>query len=598
MVGSDIPRGTRVAGVNIGNSSVEQARTKLTEAIPGAMPGTLKLLAADRTFDIVPAESGLAVDVAATAEKAKRNSKSPGVALRALFGQTRSVEPVLTTDEARLRAVLDEIGGMIKQEKVEGTLAFLDGVVSAVNPVPGRSLDVPGTVPEVEEAWRDRRPRATAVIATDEPSVSVEAVGRALNDFGAKAMAAPVTVRVGETAVEVSVGQLGQYLSMTPENGSLRPVVDGEGLAAMLMETAPDLGVTARDAKFTFRKGKPEIVPGRAGTTIDPAKLGEAVVAVLTLDGAREVSAEVTTREPTFTTADAEALGIKEKLSSFKTTYPYAAYRVTNIGRAAKLINGSLVKPGETWSLNKRVGQRTAANGFVRGFIIKGGEFTEDLGGGVSQSATTTFNAAFFAGLKDVEHHPHSLYIARYPAGREATVAWPYKDLRFQNDSGHGVLIQAKAEVGSIEVIFWGTKVWDKIESYSSPRRNIRPWKTVTSADEKCIPQLPAEGFDITVTRAFIQGGEEVRRESFNTSYAATDKIVCAKEDPKNTPSPVPASTDTPSATPVPSASASPAPQEETGEQLLGPPDSNEVPGAVPRSAGPMTVAGRRRERA
>ena len=71
--------------------------------------------------------------------------------------------------------------------------------------------------------------------------------------------------------------------------------------------------------------------------------------------------------------------------------------------------------------MNGIVGERTAANGFVEGFVIEGGKFKRELGGGVSQSATTTFNAMFFAGLKDVEHRPHTLYIDRYPAGREAT---------------------------------------------------------------------------------------------------------------------------------------------------------------------------------
>ena len=83
-----------------------------------------------------------------------------------------------------------------------------------------------------------------------------------------------------------------------------------------------------------------------------------------------------------------------------------------------------MLKPGDTFSLNDIVGERTAANGFTKGFIISDGVFTEDFGGGVSQVATTTFNAAFFAGLEDVEHKPHSFYIDRYPVGREATVAW------------------------------------------------------------------------------------------------------------------------------------------------------------------------------
>ena len=76
-----------------------------------------------------------------------------------------------------------------------------------------------------------------------------------------------------------------------------------------------------------------------------------------------------------------------------------------------------------TVSLNDTVGKRTRANGFTKGFIIEDGVYQEDLGGGVSQMATTVFNAMFFAGLKDIEHKTHSFYIDRYPVGREATVA-------------------------------------------------------------------------------------------------------------------------------------------------------------------------------
>ena len=100
-----------------------------------------------------------------------------------------------------------------------------------------------------------------------------------------------------------------------------------------------------------------------------------------------------------------------------------------------------MLAPGDTFSMNGIVGERTGENGFTEGFIIADGVFKEDLGGGVSQLATTLFNAMFFAGLKDVEHRPHSFYIDRYPVGREATVVWGALDLRFQNDTPYGVLV-------------------------------------------------------------------------------------------------------------------------------------------------------------
>ena len=169
--------------------------------------------------------------------------------------------------------------------------------------------------------------------------------------------------------------------------------------------------------------------------------------------------------QPSFTTKDARALKIDEEVSTFTTYFPYADYRNTNIGRAMELINGTVLKPGETFSLNDTVGERTAENGFVKGFIIEDGIFKEDYGGGVSQSATTTFNAAFFAGLEDVEHKPHSFYIDRYPVGREATVAWPTVDLKFTNNTPYGVLIQAgitpssSSAQGSATVTMWSTEV-------------------------------------------------------------------------------------------------------------------------------------------
>ena len=114
-----------------------------------------------------------------------------------------------------------------------------------------------------------------------------------------------------------------------------------------------------------------------------------------------------------------------ELVSEYTTFYPSDfPPRLTNIHRAADLMDDTLVLPGKTFSMNKEVGERTGARGFAQGYVISGGKLQVDFGGGVSQLATTTFNAMFFAGLEDVEHHPHSFYISRYPEGREATVAW------------------------------------------------------------------------------------------------------------------------------------------------------------------------------
>jgi vancomycin resistance protein YoaR len=266
-----------------------------------------------------------------------------------------------------------------------------------------------------------------------------------------------------------------------------------------------------------------------------PADVSDAFLELVTSkDGDREMKVKSTVAEPEFTTKDARGLRIKERVSTFTTYYPYAEYRNTNIGRAADLVDGTVLKPGETFSLNDTVGERTRENGFTEGFIISDGIFKEDLGGGVSQMATTTFNAMFFAGLADIEHKPHSFYIDRYPVGREATVAWGAVDLRFRNDTPYGVLISARvtpstpSTQGVVTVSMYSTKYWD-ISTSTSDRYNLTPPATRTLTTPDCYPNTGYGGFDVDVIRSFRKAGEDalVRTEKMHTHYIPSDTVVC-----------------------------------------------------------------------
>jgi vancomycin resistance protein YoaR len=569
LTGSKVPRGTEVFGVDIGGTSASAAQAKLDRDLPTALPAQFTVGAGDKSFQMKAVDLGLAPDAAATVSAARKGAHRPLTAYRSLLGLHRGVAPVMAVDTPKITVVLNTLATNLRQDLVEGNLVFTDGVASAVQPVPGRTLDVPGTIGAVEAAYRTGHTSVSAVLTEVAPQTAPEAVQRALVDFGVKAMSGPITVTVGPDSVEVTPQELGSHLSMAPDgNGGLKPVLDGGGLAGDIMAKAPGLGNKAKSASFKIEDDKPVIVPSVAGAAIDPDKLSSAILEVLAGNGPREVTAAVAQTQPKFTTADAQALGIVEKMSTYKTYFPIAPYRITNIGRAAKLINGSIVKPGATWSLNKTVGERTEANGFVKGFIIRGDKFAEDLGGGVSQSATTTFNAVFFAGLQDVEHHPHSLYIGRYPAGREATVAWPDKDLRWKNDSGHGVYVQAVMKPGWISVTLWGTKAWDKIESISSPRRNIKsPGAPLISTDPDCHATEPVDGFDIDVTRVFYSDGAEAKRETFHTHYDPTQKVICKPA---------------PTASPTPGATVSSAPTSSPDTGGGGEPDPGVTEAATP----------------
>jgi len=149
------------------------------------------------------------------------------------------------------------------------------------------------------------------------------------------------------------------------------------------------------------------------------------------------------------------------KVSEFTTYYKAGQARVTNIHTIADAADGATVLPGETFSLNDYVGQRTVEKGYVAAPAIINGEIyccdsPTNIGGGTSQFATTLYNAIFFGGYEDVYHKPHSIWFSHYPLGREATLGWTGPDVKFRNDTTAPVTMRTKHTATSVTVQFWG----------------------------------------------------------------------------------------------------------------------------------------------
>ncbi len=370
-----------------------------------------------------------------------------------------------------------------------------------------------------------------------------------MRQFATPAMSGPVTLTVAGKRMSISPAVLGEHLKMQPDDeGRLVPALDSKGLLADPAVARPIAEVTQppRDAVPRLdADGRVLLGASRAGRSVTDTALGRAVLPLLTRSGPAQRTGELATAavQPDLTSAEARRLGIKEKVSSFTVEFPSAPYRVTNIGRAVELINGSVVQPGEEWSFNRTVGERTPENGFVDGIMINDGQYVKSPGGGVSAVATTMYNAVFFAGVKPVEYGAHSFYIERYPEGREATVAWGTLDLRWINDSGHPLYIQAESTDTSLTISLLGTKKYDEIRATKGPRTNITPPAKRTGSGPTCEVQTPLEGFDVSVGRVFVQGGKEVKREEFKTHYTPRDEVTCTPEtetdaQTKNTPDP------------------------------------------------------------
>ncbi|MFJ4821262.1 VanW family protein [Streptomyces sp. NPDC088801] len=534
LTGGQIDSGTTVRGVDIGGLSRAEAVRKLDRELGAAGARELPVKVGDRAGSVDPERAGLSYDVEGTVDRAARTGADPVSVFGGFFRSGGDIEPVVSLDEDKARAALGQLAKGLDQKVRDGGVAFDVGRVKAVTPRTGHALDVNAAVRPLRDSFRRGDTRtATALPAREtRPEVTADEVERAVRTFADPAMSGPVTLTAAGRRFTVGQEALGEHLTMRPDGGgTLRPKLDVKGLRTEPSVAGPldDITTTAENA--TLRpKGDEAVVAEDAtvGRSVTDKALGEAVLPLLTESGAAR-SGEVEVREtrPEVTRANAAELGLTEKMSSFTVDFEPAEYRTKNIGRAVELINGSLVMPDETWSFNRTVGERTEANGFMDGIIILDDKFTKASGGGVSSVATTVYNALFFAGLKPVEHGAHSFYIERYPEGREATVAWGSLDLRFANDSGNAVYIQAESTDTSVTVSFLGTRKYDEIKSVTGPRTEVKKPERKVSDDEECVPQTPLEGFDVTVERVFYDDGREVKREPYRTHYTPRDEIVC-----------------------------------------------------------------------
>src|SRR4029079_19708962 len=150
---------------------------------------------------------------------------------------------------------------------------------------------------------------------------------------------------------------------------------------------------------------------------------------------------------------------------------------------------------------------------------------------------------AYFAGLDLVERYAHSFYISRYPEGRDATVAWGFKDLRFRNDSPNGVFITTAYTNSSVTVSIYGTKRF-RIESVKGPRYDVKPFTVVYdprppgTRPGTCVATEGVPGFRVVVTRVFYEHGQRLKTEEFRTKYAPENEVRCGSSGPNPSPSP------------------------------------------------------------
>jgi vancomycin resistance protein YoaR len=332
------------------------------------------------------------------------------------------------------------------------------------------------------------------------------------------------------TAQDVPAGDQG---SAGPAS-RLQAYVDPAKARPLIMSTIGAVGRPARDATFKVAAGSVGIVPSQDGIGPDVEALARELTVVLKdAEATRSVALRTHRVAPKITTASAQTMGIRERISRYTTNYSAGNRpRVANIHTLANAIDGTLIEPGGTFSFNGTVGPRTAEKGYQEANAIVDGKLVPQLGGGICQVGTTLFNTVFESGLPVVERHNHSFYISHYPKGRDATVSWGGPDFKFRNDTDHWILLVTAYSDSSLSIALYGTNPGYTVESLTGAWENEKPFPSEATKD----PTLPqgarvvedggVTGRSCTVKRIVRKNGVIVRTDSFRSVYHPKPEVV------------------------------------------------------------------------
>ena len=526
FLGDRVPGETSVAGVDLSGLPVDEAERVLADGLADQTSEPIEVSFADSTTEIDPAEAGLSLDVEGTIASFTGFTLDPNVVLGHLFG-LGDQPPVTAVDEDKLDSTLAALGEQLAIAPTEGAIEFADGEPKITEPEDGTDLDVPAASELLSQEWiTGERPLALPTTALP-PEIDQEQIDAAMTEQVEPMMSGPVTVKVNDTEAELSPRELVSAATMEVDGGQLALTMDGDRLADLVTDKVDSIGETPRDAQIVLRDGEPHIIPAVTGTGLDPDELAQAVHDAALAADDRTASVDLAQTEPDFSTQDAEDLGITEVIGSYETPYPYNPTRTLNLKAGTAHINGTLVMPGDQFSLLDALRPISTANGYHSSGVVENGFESNAVGGGLSQVSTTTFNAAFEAGLEDITHQPHSRWFSRYPEGREATLWDPTVDMIFENNTGYGVLIQAYVTSSHVVVKMWGTDVFD-VSITTGERYNYTSPRTIYNTASQCIPESGGQsGFSVQVTRTVKKGDEVVEQRTYTHTYSPWNRVVC-----------------------------------------------------------------------
>lgn len=313
-----------------------------------------------------------------------------------------------------------------------------------------------------------------------------------------------------------------------------------EQLNKLILPLSKKLDKQPVEGTFNFEGGRVIAFKlSKNGQRVDTEKLKSEIVSEMNTIARSEkphsftlkIPLEIT--EPKISTEKINNYGIKELIaqgsSTFQGSIPNRAY---NINLAANRINGALIAPGEEFSFNKTVGDISSFTGYKQAYVISGGKTILGDGGGVCQVSTTLFRAALNAGLPITERNQHAYRVGYYEQdsapGVDAAIYSPGTDLKFKNDTGKHILIQAYPDLVNYTLSFqlFGTKDNREVVVNTPVILSQSPAPEAEYQDDPNLPKgevkqidFAAGGMNVYFTRTVKKNGKVVLSDKFTSNY-------------------------------------------------------------------------------
>jgi vancomycin resistance protein YoaR len=548
-----LPPGATIAGVEVGGLSTREAISTLERRYAALRTTPAVFTAGPRRWRIRPNEMILEIDWAAAVETARRQGDgfAPVRGLRRLGARFSGadVTPRARVETAVLAHELDVLSRRIDRPERSASIRLRGLQPELVRGATGRQLDRDATARLIVASLvsLDRAPTALPV-RISQPKVTAAELAPALAEVRT-AVSAPVRLTLGPTRWRLPRWRIATMLRL-PKNGRTTLAIGGAGANAFFARFRTAVDREAVDAAFVVLSGDRVVVrPSQPGRELDVAAAARAILAAAVSPGDRVAKLVVQRATPERTTREARAMGITGRVAGYTTYYGGEPNRIHNVQLVARMVDGAVIAPGETFSFNGTTGERSSERGFREAPVIINGELQNGIGGGVCQVSTTVFNAAYEAGLPIESRTNHALYIAHYPQGRDATVNYPDIDLKFKNDTGRWLLLRTFVGSSALTVKLYGTPQHRRVESETAPLDFTGPtgvkrlpdpslWSGTEVVDDFGEPSRKTS----VTRRVYSRGGTLLSESTWTSWYRSEPKTIRygTKPRPKAPPPPPP----------------------------------------------------------